>query len=227
MRFSTSELAEHLGGALVGPDVTVDGASIDSRTLGPGQLFVPIAAERDGHSFIAAALDAGAPAYLTSHEPVGATAVVVDDTAAALLRLGTVARDRTSRRGDRHHRLGGQDDDEGARAPLPGVDLSDRGERALLQQRARAAAHAAQRGGRRALGGARDGRARRRPHRAAGRGGAARGGDRDAGGDGARRVSRGPRRGGAGQERAGDRAPAHRRRRAQPRRPARRRHARR
>jgi UDP-N-acetylmuramoyl-tripeptide--D-alanyl-D-alanine ligase len=94
VRFSTTELATYLGGALVGPDVTVDGASIDSRTLGPGQLFVPIVAERDGHEFIAAALKAGSPAYLTAHEPVGATAVLVDDTAAALMRLGELARER-------------------------------------------------------------------------------------------------------------------------------------
>ena len=52
--------------ALIGPDVTVDGASIDSRTIAAGQLFVPIVAERDGHAFIAAALAAGAPAYLTT-----------------------------------------------------------------------------------------------------------------------------------------------------------------
>lgn len=94
MRFSTSELATYLGGALIGPDVTVDGASIDTRTLVPGQLFVPIVAERDGHSFIGAALAAGSPAYLTSQETVGATAVVVDDTADALMRLGGAARDR-------------------------------------------------------------------------------------------------------------------------------------
>ena len=94
MRFTTSELADRLGGTLIGPDVTVDGASIDSRTLAPGQLFVPIVAERDGHAFIDAALDAGSPAYLTSQQPVGATAVVVEDTGAALLALGTVARDR-------------------------------------------------------------------------------------------------------------------------------------
>ena len=56
MRFSTAELATHLGGSLVGPDVTVDGAGIDSRTIAPGQLFVPIVAERDGHAFIGAAL---------------------------------------------------------------------------------------------------------------------------------------------------------------------------
>ena len=59
MRFSTSELADRLGGTLIGPDVTVDGASIDSRSLVPGQLFVPIVAARDGHDFVAAAVDGG------------------------------------------------------------------------------------------------------------------------------------------------------------------------
>ena len=53
MRFSISELAARLGGEQVGPDVTVDGATIDTRTASPGQLYVPIVAERDGHDFIA------------------------------------------------------------------------------------------------------------------------------------------------------------------------------
>jgi UDP-N-acetylmuramoyl-tripeptide--D-alanyl-D-alanine ligase len=96
VRFSTAELAAHLGGTLVGPDVTIDGAGIDSRIIGPGQLFVPIVAERDGHAFIAQALEAGAPAYLTEREPVGATAVVVGDTARALMDLGVAARRRMS-----------------------------------------------------------------------------------------------------------------------------------
>jgi UDP-N-acetylmuramoyl-tripeptide--D-alanyl-D-alanine ligase len=94
MRCSTSELAAHLGGELVGPDVAVDGASIDSRTVRPGQLFAPIVAARDGHAFIPAALEAGAAAYLTAREPIGGTAIRVRDTAAALLRLGALARDR-------------------------------------------------------------------------------------------------------------------------------------
>ena len=94
MRFSTSELAAQLGGELVGPDVDVEGASIDSRTLVPGQLYVPIVAERDGHEFIPAALEAGAPAYLCAREPRGATAITVPDTTAALMRLGRMARDR-------------------------------------------------------------------------------------------------------------------------------------
>jgi UDP-N-acetylmuramoyl-tripeptide--D-alanyl-D-alanine ligase len=94
VRFSASELASHLDAALVGPDVTVDGTGIDSRTIHPGQLFVPIVAERDGHEFISAALHAGVTAYLTQREPEGATAILVDDTAVALMNLGVLARAR-------------------------------------------------------------------------------------------------------------------------------------
>src|SRR3954449_2835222 len=94
MRFSAAELTAHLDGELVGPDVSIEGASIDSRTIRPGQLYAPIVAERDGHAFVPAALDAGASAYLTAQEPVGGTAIRVRDTAGALLSLGALARGR-------------------------------------------------------------------------------------------------------------------------------------
>ena len=95
MQLRTSDLATAVGGRLHGPDVVVDGASIDSRAVRSGQLFVPIVAERDGHSFIDAALAAGASAYLTSAPPGPAgTAIVVDDTAAALQEAGRAARAR-------------------------------------------------------------------------------------------------------------------------------------
>ena len=86
-----SEVARATGGRLEGTDVAVAGASIDSRSIGPGQLFVPVVAERDGHDFIAAAIQAGATGYLTTRpapEPGDATAVVVPDTVAALGALG-------------------------------------------------------------------------------------------------------------------------------------------
>ena len=94
MRFLTSELAARLDGGQVGSDVTVTGASIDSRTVLPGQLYVPIVGARDGHAFISAALEKGAAAYLTTQEPIGATAIVVHDTAVSLLGLGVLARER-------------------------------------------------------------------------------------------------------------------------------------
>ena len=42
------------------PTVELTGASFDTRTIRPGELFVPLVAERDGHEFIAAAAAAGA-----------------------------------------------------------------------------------------------------------------------------------------------------------------------
>lgn len=92
MRCSAAELAGHLGGELVGSDADIEGASIDSRTITRGQLYVPIVAGRDGHTFIPAALKAGAPAYLTAQNPIGGTAIRVGDTAHALLSLGAFAR---------------------------------------------------------------------------------------------------------------------------------------
>ncbi|MGV9673413.1 MULTISPECIES: UDP-N-acetylmuramoyl-tripeptide--D-alanyl-D-alanine ligase [unclassified Gordonia (in: high G+C Gram-positive bacteria)] len=90
-----SEIADAVGGQMVGPAITVDGAAIDSRALSPGQLFVPIVAERNGHDYIESAVAAGATAYLTSEPPragVDATAVTCDDTAAALASVGRLVR---------------------------------------------------------------------------------------------------------------------------------------
>jgi UDP-N-acetylmuramoyl-tripeptide--D-alanyl-D-alanine ligase len=94
MRLLASEVAAATGGRVHGPDVGVEGASVDSRTLVPGQLFVPIVAERDGHDFIDDARRAGAAAHLTTREPGEGTAVTVDDTGTALWALGSAARDR-------------------------------------------------------------------------------------------------------------------------------------
>lgn len=103
MKFLASEVATITGGDLIGPDVTVEGASIDSRELVEGQLFVPIVADRDGHDFIAVARRRGAPAHLTSSgltssgpgpDEADDTAIVVADTARALAELGAAARDR-------------------------------------------------------------------------------------------------------------------------------------
>ena len=86
-------MADATGGTLRGPDVDIDGASFDSRALVPGQLFVPLVAARDGHEFVAAAADAGAPATLASR-PVDASITVVEvaDTGAALMALAAWAR---------------------------------------------------------------------------------------------------------------------------------------
>jgi UDP-N-acetylmuramoyl-tripeptide--D-alanyl-D-alanine ligase len=97
VKMRTIDVAAATGGRLFGPDVTVTGATIDSRLVAGGELFVPIVAERDGHDFIGRALAAGAGAALSEpgRHPAGdATVVEVDDTAAALAALGGHARTR-------------------------------------------------------------------------------------------------------------------------------------
>ncbi|MFT3660411.1 MAG: UDP-N-acetylmuramoyl-tripeptide--D-alanyl-D-alanine ligase [Gordonia sp. (in: high G+C Gram-positive bacteria)] len=97
MHLLASQIAAATGGTLHGPDVQVDSAGIDSRSVRPGELFVPIVAARDGHDFIAGAVAAGAAAYLTDRAPdpaVPATAVQVPDTFTALADLGREARRR-------------------------------------------------------------------------------------------------------------------------------------
>ena len=85
-------MAAATGGWLRGPDVEIDGVSFDSRSVRPGQLFVPIVAGRDGHQFIADALERGASAYLTSQPAVGGTAIEVPDTLRALMALARAQR---------------------------------------------------------------------------------------------------------------------------------------
>jgi UDP-N-acetylmuramoyl-tripeptide--D-alanyl-D-alanine ligase len=97
VRFPASQLATAIGAELVGGDVPIDGAHFDSRELLAGQLFVPLVAARDGHDFIAAAVERGAPAYLTAEGPVAgveATAISVPDTAIALIDAARWARGR-------------------------------------------------------------------------------------------------------------------------------------
>ena len=98
MRFTTSEIAEAVGGTEHGPEATIDGSNQDSRSLEPGQLFIPLVAERDGHDFIERAVADGAGAYLTHErtklpsEQGGATGVLVSDTNTAMLDLAKAAR---------------------------------------------------------------------------------------------------------------------------------------
>ncbi|MGC5257840.1 UDP-N-acetylmuramoyl-tripeptide--D-alanyl-D-alanine ligase [Gordonia sp. DT218] len=101
MHFRASEVAAAVGGRLVGDDVQIDGAGIDSRSMRSGQLFVPIVATRDGHEFVAAAADGGASAYLSSQgtiPDITLPTITVTDTAAALADLGAAARDRLPER---------------------------------------------------------------------------------------------------------------------------------
>ncbi|MYJ81757.1 MAG: UDP-N-acetylmuramoyl-tripeptide--D-alanyl-D-alanine ligase [Acidimicrobiaceae bacterium] len=97
MRWTLAEIAAATGGRLHGDGAAaVDGVTQDSRDVRPGMLFVPLVAERDGHDFIADAVAAGASACLTARglRGVGAAAVEVADTQAALTALAGEARRR-------------------------------------------------------------------------------------------------------------------------------------
>ncbi len=76
------------------------GVSIDTRSLQKGDLFVALADVRDGHDFVAQALEKGAAAALVSHVPDGvavdAPLLIVDDVLQGLEALGVAARARIS-----------------------------------------------------------------------------------------------------------------------------------
>ena len=98
MEFTTEAVAAATGGEVFGRETFIEGVAIDSRLVRPGELFVPLVAERDGHEFISAAITAGAAAYLTSGPIEAATAIRVADTATALRDLGLAARARLPER---------------------------------------------------------------------------------------------------------------------------------
>ena len=91
--WTSAEIVAASGGALAGAAFAATGVSIDTRTIEPGDLFVALAGERDGHDFIEQALARGAAGALASRPGAGPR-IVVGDTLAALERLGVAARER-------------------------------------------------------------------------------------------------------------------------------------
>ena len=95
---SLEEVASAVDGSISPPGATatVTGASVDSREISPGDLFVALSgAHSDGHSFAARALDAGAAACMIRRGhamPSQGPWIEVDDTARALLDLARVVR---------------------------------------------------------------------------------------------------------------------------------------
>ncbi len=90
------EVADALGGRLLGADGVFDGVGTDTRTLQPGQLFVALQGPHyDAHDCIAAAAARGAVAVLVSHEvKTELPQIVVTDTLAALGDLAALWRVR-------------------------------------------------------------------------------------------------------------------------------------
>ena len=100
--WTAAEAIEATGGRCA-VDWTATGVSIDSRSLAPGDLFVALKGPtHDGHDHVRAALTAGAAAVMAHRLPdacpADAAVLLVDDTLAALTRLGAAARARSSAR---------------------------------------------------------------------------------------------------------------------------------
>ncbi|MFY9289671.1 MAG: UDP-N-acetylmuramoylalanyl-D-glutamyl-2,6-diaminopimelate--D-alanyl-D-alanine ligase [Methylorubrum rhodinum] len=103
--WTPAALESATGGTLHGAPRPIGGASIDTRTLQPGDLFFAIRGEaRDGHDFVRAALDKGAGAAVVAQSraeefsagPVLAVPETSDDPVLDAMRaIGKAARART------------------------------------------------------------------------------------------------------------------------------------
>ena len=102
MTLWTSEDAAAATGGRTTAAWAATGVSIDTRTIAPGDLFVALQADRDGHDFVAQALSKGAAAALVSRVPDGvapdAPMLIVPDVLAALEDLGRAGRARMAGR---------------------------------------------------------------------------------------------------------------------------------
>lgn len=92
---SWEQAAEAMGGQSYGAGGPITGAATDDRDVRPGDLFFAISGARvDGHQFVEVAYRSGAVGAVTLR-PIGdVPCIVVDDTVAALGRLGAWQRDR-------------------------------------------------------------------------------------------------------------------------------------
>src|SRR5210317_1613970 len=98
MALWTSSDAQAATGGQSTREWTAGGVSIDTRTLQPGDLFVALKSARDGHDFVAQALENGAAAALVDHRPDGvpddAPLLTVPDVLQSLEQLAIAARTR-------------------------------------------------------------------------------------------------------------------------------------
>jgi len=88
--WSLERVQAAVGGVLLGDgQLAPEALSMDTRSIRPGDGFVAIRGQRDGHAFAAQAVAGGAVALLVDHElPFKVPQLVVPDTLAALQRWG-------------------------------------------------------------------------------------------------------------------------------------------
>lgn len=92
--WTAQEAAKATGGEALG-EWSVNGLSIDTRSIQVGDLFVPLKDARDGHEFIPQAVKAGAGAVITERDDTQAPALKVKDSLKAMEDLGVAARQRS------------------------------------------------------------------------------------------------------------------------------------
>jgi len=92
--WTSEDISLVTGGVPTAPFTVTGTVSIDTRSLQPGDLFVALKDQRDGHDFVEAAFAAGAAGALVSRRMGEGPQVVTDDTLAALEQLGIAARAR-------------------------------------------------------------------------------------------------------------------------------------
>jgi UDP-N-acetylmuramoyl-tripeptide--D-alanyl-D-alanine ligase len=92
--WTAAEVAAATGGVLHGDDRPITGLTYNSREIVPGDLFLALKGERDGHQFASGAFASGAAAALVEHPVEGGPCVVVPDTLRGLEALGVAARER-------------------------------------------------------------------------------------------------------------------------------------
>ncbi|MGI9127058.1 MAG: UDP-N-acetylmuramoyl-tripeptide--D-alanyl-D-alanine ligase, partial [Roseomonas sp.] len=99
--WTSAELRAATSGTLIA-DAAVTGVSIDSRSIAPGEIFIALSDQRDGHEFVANALARGAALAMVDHTPSGAMDATkllrVTDTLAGLTALGAAGRARAAAR---------------------------------------------------------------------------------------------------------------------------------
>ena len=91
--WSAAALQAATGGTASAPSA-VNGVSIDTRTLRPGDLFVALQGTSDGHAHVAAAFARGAAGAMVHSEAVGGPTLRVPDTLGGLTALGRAGRTR-------------------------------------------------------------------------------------------------------------------------------------
>ncbi|MEQ1780367.1 MAG: UDP-N-acetylmuramoyl-tripeptide--D-alanyl-D-alanine ligase [Hyphomonadaceae bacterium] len=94
--WTSDEAAAASGGTALGT-WAINGVSIDTRSLQPGNLFVALKDVRDGHDFVGDAFAAGAEAALVSRDVLGGhPGLLVGDVLDGLEKLGLAARARNA-----------------------------------------------------------------------------------------------------------------------------------